>query len=54
MRELNVQEVEEVSGGGAGHNLGEALGITVGLVIGFQAFIDSLHDPMLGAMMCGA
>jgi hypothetical protein len=54
IRELNNEEVSNVSGAGFWYDLGRAVGTAMGAGAATQQHIDKLADPMLGAMQYGA
>ncbi|MCM2321387.1 MAG: hypothetical protein NDI93_18985 [Pseudomonas sp.] len=54
IRELNDQEIIDINGGGFFYDALYALGFVTGAGAATQQHIDSLADPMLGAMQYGA
>jgi hypothetical protein len=54
MQELNIAEIEEVSGAGFWETVGYALGFATGSGAAMQQHIASMDNPMLGAMALGA
>jgi len=54
MRELSHQELEQVCGGAFWGDVGYALGKLAAMGAKMQQHIDSLDNPMLGAISQGA
>lgn len=54
IRELNNQEIIEVSGAGFWYDVFYAVGVATGAGAATQQSIDSMDNPMLGAMQYGA
>jgi hypothetical protein len=54
MKELDIHEVENVSGGSLYGDVAYAVGKFIGAVVANSREIDSMDNPMLGAMQYGA
>lgn len=54
IRELNDQEVSEVTGAGFWYDVAYAIGVAMGAGAATQQSIDDMENPMLGAMQYGA
>lgn len=54
MRDLNSHEIAQVMGAGFWSDVGYAIGKLAAMGAKMQQHIDSLDDPMLGAMSQGA